>query len=122
MVAPVCVLVVDDNPDVREIVTRVLRNAGYAVREASSVAGALEILATQPVAVALCDYHLPGPDGLSLVQQIGESFPGVAAVLMTGDTSALPHASTPGVAACLAKPFSPKAAVAIIQEVLARRP
>jgi CheY-like chemotaxis protein len=54
------VLVVDDEPLVRQAATRFLRGSGYGCIEAENVEGALEILRTTPVIAAMLDMRLPG--------------------------------------------------------------
>jgi Response regulator receiver domain len=58
--ARLCVLVVDDEEDVREVVETILSDAGFAVATAGDGAAALEIVAKQPVDLAVVDVWLPG--------------------------------------------------------------
>ena len=62
------VLVLDDDPDVREIAAIFLREAGYVVREAGSGPEALDILASGPVRLALVDYAMPMMSGHEFVR------------------------------------------------------
>jgi sigma-B regulation protein RsbU (phosphoserine phosphatase) len=63
------ILVVDDDPAVRNGVCRVLRRGGYYhVLAAADAPAARQILQTHPVEVAVVDLNLPGMDGLSLMQ------------------------------------------------------
>ena len=59
-----CVLVVDDEIGVRELLCRWLRAVGFSVKAASSAQDALEAIEQGPPAVALCDISMPGRDGL----------------------------------------------------------
>jgi DNA-binding response OmpR family regulator len=62
------VLVMDDEPTVREMGRRFLRNAGYGSIEADSIDAAIEMLRTTPVIAAILDVRLPGPHtGLDLL-------------------------------------------------------
>jgi DNA-binding response OmpR family regulator len=64
------ILVCDDTPAKRYVITSWLRRAGYTVIQAESVAEALEILGRQPVDLAVLDVHLPDGSGLEITQSI----------------------------------------------------
>jgi two-component system, NtrC family, response regulator AtoC len=63
------VLVIDDEPAAREMLAAAVKNAGYSVEAAASVAEAERKLATGDVDVALCDIQLPDGDGLELFKR-----------------------------------------------------
>ena len=65
---PVSVLVVDDNPDHRTLIRMRLSAGGLQVREASSGEEALRML--DGVQLVLCDYQLPGMNGLQTLEAI----------------------------------------------------
>ena len=77
------VLVVDDDPSMRDILTLWVRSFGYNACESSSAEDALEHLADNPADVAICDVHMPGEDGVWLAAQIRERFPATAIVMAT---------------------------------------
>src|SRR3982750_2788268 len=58
--SPPVILVVDDDADFREICTRIVRQAGYAPREAASGEDALELARREPPDVVLLDVWLRG--------------------------------------------------------------
>jgi signal transduction histidine kinase len=64
------VLVVDDDPDARELASRVLEDYQAQVRTAASGPEALEMLATYRPDVLLGDINMPGMDGYALIRQI----------------------------------------------------
>jgi CheY-like chemotaxis protein len=64
------ILVVDDQPDARDLVAFVLRQQGAETRTAESVAEALEILAADSVDVLVSDLALPGVDGYALIAAV----------------------------------------------------
>jgi response regulator RpfG family c-di-GMP phosphodiesterase len=78
------VLVVDDEQDVRGVLSAWVHSLGYEVTEADSAAAALDTLATTPADVALCDIHLPGEDGFWLASRIRERYPSTAIIMATG--------------------------------------
>jgi CheY-like chemotaxis protein/anti-sigma regulatory factor (Ser/Thr protein kinase) len=64
------VLLVEDEPDVRELVVAVLERCGVRVTIASSVAEALEALRRDKPDLLLSDIGLPGEDGYSLIRKV----------------------------------------------------
>ncbi|WP_027819501.1 ATP-binding response regulator [Paraburkholderia bannensis] len=65
--APPLVLVVDDNPLVRESLCEMVAHMGYAALAASDADSALASLDTTPCDVVLLDLHMPGRDGYAFV-------------------------------------------------------
>jgi CheY-like chemotaxis protein/two-component sensor histidine kinase len=64
------VLVVDDDPDARDILARILRGGGASVITASSAAEALEILTASRPALLISDIGMPGEDGYDLIRTV----------------------------------------------------
>ena len=65
------VLVVDDEPGIRETLSGVLEDEGYVVDSVESGEGCIEALAIRTFAVVLLDIWLPGIDGLETLERIG---------------------------------------------------
>jgi putative two-component system response regulator len=63
-------LVVDDDPRIREVLGKLLRSAGYQVREAASAEEALEALRREPPDLVLLDIQLPGRSGHAVLLEI----------------------------------------------------
>ena len=61
------VLVIDDEPAVRQVVVHIVRGAGYTVSEASGASEGAAKLVRGDVDVALCDIRMPDGDGLTLL-------------------------------------------------------
>jgi CheY-like chemotaxis protein len=74
------VLVVDDDPDAREIFAAALIHAGADVQTAASARQALTILKTRVLDVVVTDMSMPGEDGLWLLNQIKKHSPEAARV------------------------------------------
>jgi CheY-like chemotaxis protein len=66
----VSVLVVEDDPDTLELFTLSLGAVGAQVRSVDSAEAALALLATWRPDIVLCDLHLPGVDGYSLIEHV----------------------------------------------------
>jgi EAL domain-containing protein (putative c-di-GMP-specific phosphodiesterase class I)/DNA-binding response OmpR family regulator len=67
---PLPVLVVDDDPAIRDLFAYALRDAGLEVIEAASGKAALAILEDRTVGVVLCDVAMPGMSGIELVREL----------------------------------------------------
>src|SRR5687768_2123810 len=78
------VLVVDDEPPVREFLTRWLAAWGYIVTTAGSAFEALEVMQAEPVPIMMCDIKMPGHDGLWLAEQVRARWPKTAIIIATG--------------------------------------
>lgn len=100
-------LVVDDEPGVRVMVSRWVKANGFEVTEAGSAGEALDRMAVAPAAVALCDINLPDRNGLWLAAQLRRQFPDIALVITTGDgITALPSTLDSASIGYLTKPFT----------------
>ena len=66
------VVVVDDDDDVRTHLAELLETSGYRVRPAASGDEALRVLDQHPCSIVLCDWEMPGMDGLALCRNIRE--------------------------------------------------
>ena len=64
------VLIVEDSPVYRRLLSRMLAQWGYVVSEAENGLAALEILASQPVSMVISDWEMPEMDGLTLCREI----------------------------------------------------
>jgi PAS domain S-box-containing protein len=80
------VLVVEDNPEVRNVTVSLLEQLGYRTIAVESSAAALDVLSSrQDVGLVLSDVVLPGHiDGLALGREIAERYPHIPVVLTTG--------------------------------------
>ncbi|HEX3274685.1 MAG TPA: PAS domain S-box protein [Gemmatimonadales bacterium] len=107
------VLVVEDEPSVRQMTSRTLAELGYRVVEARDGAEALELLGRTDAKVGLmvADVVMPGIDGAELARQVASARPGMAVLFMSGYTDdevirrGLLDAGQP----FLQKPFTPEA-------------
>jgi putative nucleotidyltransferase with HDIG domain len=103
---PPTVLVVDDDRAVRHVLTAVLREEGYPVREAASADAALEMLRGGDLPLLLCDVKMPEHDGLWLLDNVLQRHPHAAVVMLTGfgDTEVAVECLKRGAADYLLKP------------------
>ena len=98
-----CVLVVDDEPLIRDLVAECLRDDGYEVATAADGREALDRIAAHPPALLVLDIMMPVLDGLGVLRALaGAAFP---VVVMSADAGARRAAGLMAVAAVLPKPF-----------------
>src|SRR5690242_7248975 len=101
------ILVVDDDPKTREMLSVWLSGAGYTVHQASDAESGLAAVTSKTIAVATIDKDMPGHDGTWLVEQIRQARPAVAMLLATGDSRIPAGVSmSRGVQGYLLKPFT----------------
>src|SRR5438552_16919643 len=103
---PPTVLVVDDARAVRDVLSAVLREEGYPVRQASSADAALQLLRGDDLPLVLCDMKMPERDGLWLLEEVLRRHPHAAVVMLTGygDTESAVDCLKRGAADYLLKP------------------
>jgi two-component system, cell cycle sensor histidine kinase and response regulator CckA len=116
------VLIVEDEPAVREVVRRTLAPLGFRVLEAADGAEALRILARpgRRVGLLITDVVMPGLSGPQLAAQVRASYPEVGILLTSGftDTPTLRKHRLPPGEPLLQKPFAPHQLVAWVEKLL----
>jgi CheY-like chemotaxis protein len=87
-VAEARVLVVDDEPEMTELLRAILEGAGYEVASAESGSVALQMLAETSFDAMVCDLRMPAMDGAALWRAIAQTWPDLAGrmLFVTGDT------------------------------------
>jgi signal transduction histidine kinase/ActR/RegA family two-component response regulator len=117
------ILLVDDEPQVADLVMRALRDGGYTVLTASHGTEALEVLRTSaaPIDLLLTDIIMPGMNGRELADRVRQLQPDIRVLYMSGysDDAILRHGVEAATMQFLAKPFSMKALSAKVREALA---
>lgn len=82
--SPATVLVVDDEPELRELLSEYLGRHGFAVRLAQDAAAARQMLVEQTLpALAILDVNMPGENGLSLARWLREAHPALPFLMLT---------------------------------------
>jgi DNA-binding response OmpR family regulator len=115
------VLVVDDEPIVREVVVRYLQREGYRTLEAGDGERARELLERDPPNLVVLDVMLPGLDGLSLCRWIrGRSEVPVILLTARGEEADRIVGLELGADDYVTKPFSPRELAARVRTVLRR--
>jgi adenylate cyclase len=121
--APIHILVVDDNPDLRAYVSHVLQRQGYAVRTARGGEVALEMMQGQRPDLVITDLMMPGMSGLELIQHLrGEGdLRHIPIILLTAkvDDETRIEGVEQGADAYLGKPFNDRELLAEVRNLLA---
>ena len=122
------ILVVDDEPTIREVVRRYLERDGYQVEEAADGQSALTILSERSPDLLVLDIMLPGIDGLTITRRLRgkdqalATEKGIPIIMLTARTGE--HDRIEGLELgaddYVTKPFSPQELVARVRAVLRR--
>lgn len=104
------ILVVEDEPSVREVVRQILTAIGFRVRVAVDGVSALSALAEPMNAIdgVITDLHMPNMDGIELARKIAVAYPNLGVILASGrlDRAELAAAEDAPFVAQLEKPFT----------------
>jgi DNA-binding response OmpR family regulator len=115
------VLVVDDEPTIRDVVVQYLRREGYATLEAGDGDAARELLEREWPNLVVLDLMLPGTDGLALCRWIRDRSQ-LPVIMLTarGEEADRIVGLELGADDYVTKPFSPRELVARVRSVLRR--
>lgn len=116
------ILLVDDDPAVREVTAATLQDFGYGVVEAGSGAAALDLLERQPpISLVIVDFAMPGMNGAELARHVRNRLPGVPILFVTGyaDRTALADLSEEHI---IGKPFLDDELASKVDRALASTP
>jgi CheY-like chemotaxis protein len=128
------VLVIDDEPFVREALERVLKSSVVCVVGAADAAAGLALLDQSAIDLVIIDVVLPGMDGVAAIKQIRRDHPNIRIIAISGGgnfglsayqpdaistTAYLAACKAAGANATLAKPFETAELRALIGQLLA---
>ncbi len=120
------ILLVEDEPEVRSLVLKLLQMQGYGVVAAGSAEEALDILRnrTEPFDLMISDVVMPGLNGRQLAERMKTTHPEIRVLFVSGytDDAIVHHGKLLPGTAFLQKPFSPAALSQKVREVLAASP
>lgn len=119
------ILVVDDEPVIRQLISKVLGDQGHTVETIDNAAGALKMVKSKRYGLILLDIKMPGMSGIELYKQFQKIAPSLTkrVVFITGDVmgkrtiSFLDKTKTP----YLMKPFDAKELKSQINRILAKK-
>jgi two-component system, NtrC family, response regulator HydG len=115
------ILVVDDDQDICNLLSRYLTKNGYTVAITGRGSTAKELLVNQCFDLVLCDHRLPDTDGLQMVQHIRASSPRTQIIIITGysDVRLAVELMRRGAFDYIAKPLYPEELLMRVQDALA---
>lgn len=121
---PARVLIVDDEPRLRQVLARLMSRDGFECRDAADGAQALAVLeegGTMPL--VLSDLRMPGMDGIELLKRIRERWPDTAVVMITAvaDVEVAVSCLALGAMDYLTKPFHLEEVRARVRQALEKR-
>ncbi len=115
------ILVVDDDADICETLTKILKTQGYDVMTAGSGEEAITMTHSKNCQMAFIDVKLPHIDGLETLLRLKEINPDITVIMMTGFRNevkdALDKAQEASAITCLYKPFDPAEAAELVKRV-----
>jgi len=116
------ILIVDDEPDLREVLEEYFVAQGYTALSAESASAARALAAGHPVDVALLDIAMPGEDGLSLARHLRERYGKLAIIMLTAAGTVVDRivGLEMGADDYVTKPFDPRELLARVKSVLRR--
>jgi len=117
------ILVIDDDPDVRRSLSKILTRAGYEVVTAADGAAGIALQHNEPADVIITDIFMPGVDGLQTIRQLKKEGSAVRIIAVsggdrTGTVDLKEHARLMGAFKVLAKPFEMHDVLAAVKEAL----
>lgn len=122
MPAP-AILFIDDDADIRQVVAQTLSLENLSVACFADGASALASIDREFAGVVLCDYHMPGLDGLGVLQAIQTLDASIPVIILTGqgDISTAVSAMRQGAYDFIEKPFHHDGLIEILKRALEKR-
>ncbi|HXB75357.1 MAG TPA: response regulator [Candidatus Acidoferrales bacterium] len=114
------ILVVDDEPEIRDLLGEILAGAGYRAVQATDGKDALKRLDTADVDLVITDLAMPEQDGLETIRILHKTRPRLKIIAISGkfDAGFLRAAELLGAHASLAKPIRPDALLDTVRRVM----
>jgi DNA-binding NtrC family response regulator len=114
------ILIVDDEPIVRESIRDWLKEAGYLVATAESGEEALKMMETQDFSVLVLDVRLPGKTGINILKEVKALKPDIKSIIITAypSTELAVESMKLGAVDYLIKPIAPDDLEKLIRETL----
>jgi CheY-like chemotaxis protein len=115
-----CILIVDDDPSIRYMLSRVLLDEGYATLSAANGREGLETAAAQGVDLVLLDLKMPGMNGQETLRELSLLRPGLPVIIMTAFSGQQGEGPLAGVSALLQKPLDFPKLLEVIRKLLSQ--
>jgi CheY-like chemotaxis protein len=125
--SPFSVLIVDDDPGLRDTLSRMVASVGYDVDSVGDAHAAIDSVARRAPDIIITDIYMPAGDGFELINWLRTHGMTIPVIAMSGSSSGtgeydqLSVAEHLGAAAVIDKPFRQSKLVETIDRVLANR-
>lgn len=122
---PTAILVIDDDPILREVASAILEEAGYLVHTACDGMEGLEVLGAVKCDLVICDVFMPRMDGIETVRAISDRWPQLPVLMLTAGSTHQPPATVLrtttllGARHGLSKPISAAKLLPVVRDLLA---
>ena len=117
-----CILIVDDENNMRRILTAILQDEGHVVVEAAGAKEAIERISTAQFDLVLTDQKMPDGTGLSVIAAARDADPSLPVVMLTAFATVdlAVEAMRQGAFDFIAKPFTPDGVLAVVRRAAER--
>jgi DNA-binding response OmpR family regulator len=127
------VLVIDDEPDLLDLLSAILRREGFSVRTAASGQSGLDALKQEAAEVLITDIIMPRKSGIDVIAEVRALYPSTRVIAISGGGNFGPFdyqkesittcaylaaSERQGAHAVLAKPFDARELIAVIRHVV----
>jgi DNA-binding response OmpR family regulator len=117
------ILVIDDDEQIRALLSQMLERAGYQVVEAANGDEGLRLFRTQSADLVITDLIMPEKEGIETILELRREFPQVQVIAISGGgkynpRDYLPIARQLGACATISKPFSRQEILDAVQAAL----
>ena len=121
------ILIIDDEPQIRSMLTLMLAREGYEIVEASDGVAGIKIYRQNPADLIITDLIMPNKDGIGMIIDLKKEFPDVKIIAMSGGGLNKPDgylkgAKKLGAACTLTKPIDREEMLAAVREILKESP
>jgi len=117
------ILIIDDEPQIRSMLTLMLEREGYEVVEAPDGVDGIKIYRQNPADLIITDLIMPNKDGIGMIIDLKKEFPDVKIIAMSGGGLNKPDgylkgAKKLGAACTLTKPIDREEMLKAVREIL----
>jgi len=121
------ILIIDDEPQIRSMLTLMLEREGYEVVEAPDGVDGIKIYRQNPADLIITDLIMPNKDGIGMIIDLKKEFPDVKIIAMSGGGLNKPDgylkgAKKLGAACTLTKPIDREEMLEAVREILKESP
>jgi len=112
------ILVVEDERNIRLLITTIMRQIGHEVMEAADGQDAMTLLKQETPDVVLTDLRMPRMTGIQLIEKLKQMFPDIPVVVVSAFSDQIEKALMNGAEAYLTKPFAKRQLVEVVDKTL----